>query len=91
MFHLVGEATEYDKKQLLEVKKQKSWCKSVSAFANTMEALIFGISDDGDIIGIDHPDADAEKMNNKQNALGLSESSYSGSSWKLYNDNRFSQ
>lgn len=34
--YLIGEATEYDKKQLLEVKKPKSWCKSVSAFANTM-------------------------------------------------------
>ena len=31
---LIGEATEYDKKQTLEVKKPKSWCKSVSAFAN---------------------------------------------------------
>ena len=31
---LIGEATEYDKKQALEVKKPKSWCKSVSAFAN---------------------------------------------------------
>ena len=61
--YLIGEATEYDKKQLLEVKKPKSWCKSVSAFANTMGgSLIFGISDDGDISGIDHPDADAEKM-----------------------------
>lgn len=31
---LIGEATEYDKKVALEVKKPKSWCKSVSAFAN---------------------------------------------------------
>ncbi|WP_300901223.1 hypothetical protein [uncultured Bacteroides sp.] len=28
---LIGETTEYDKKQALEVKKPKSWCKSVSA------------------------------------------------------------
>lgn len=27
---LIGEATEYDKKQALEIKKPKSWCKSVS-------------------------------------------------------------
>ena len=32
---LIGEATEYDKKQAVETKKPKSWCKSVSAFANT--------------------------------------------------------
>lgn len=32
---LIGEATEYDKKLALEEKKPKSWCKSVSAFANT--------------------------------------------------------
>ena len=30
----IGETTEYDKKLALEVKKPKSWCKSVSAFAN---------------------------------------------------------
>ena len=42
---LVGEATEYDKKQSLEVKKPKSWLKSISAFANTFGGkLIFGIS-----------------------------------------------
>ena len=33
---LIGEATEYDKKLELEIKKPKSWCKSVSAFANTL-------------------------------------------------------
>ena len=44
---LIGEATEYDKKQTLEVKKPKSWCKSVSAFANGMGGrLIWGIADD---------------------------------------------
>lgn len=31
---LIGEATAYDKKQQLEVKRPKSWLKSVSAFAN---------------------------------------------------------
>lgn len=34
--NLIGEATEYDKKICLEIKKPKSWCKSVSAFANTL-------------------------------------------------------
>ena len=36
---LIGEATEYDKKLSLEVKKPKSWCKSVSAFANTLGGI----------------------------------------------------
>lgn len=50
---LIGEATEYDKKLVLEEKKPKSWCKSVSAFANTFGgALIFGISDAGKILVI---------------------------------------
>ncbi len=41
---LIGEATEYDKKRALELKKPKSWCKSISAFANTLGGtLIFGI------------------------------------------------
>ena len=43
---LLGEATEYDKKQAVEHKKVKSWLKSVSAFANTAGGtLIFGITD----------------------------------------------
>lgn len=45
---LIGETTEYEKKLLLEAKKPKSWCKSVSAFANTFGgAIIFGVSDEG--------------------------------------------
>ena len=60
---LIGEATEYDKKLALEEKKPKSWCKSVSAFANTFGgALIFGASDDGQIVGLDDPEGDAEKV-----------------------------
>ena len=60
---LIGEATEYDKKCVLEWKKPKSWCKSVSAFANSFGGvLIFGIADDGQIVGLDHPQEDAEKI-----------------------------
>lgn len=58
---LIGETSEYDKKLKLEIKKPKSWCKSVSAFANTYGgSLIFGISDDNQIIGLESPDKDAE-------------------------------
>ena len=47
---LIGETTEYDKKAALEVRKPKSWCKSVSAFANTLGGtLIFDIADDGQL------------------------------------------
>ena len=60
---LIGEATEYDKKLALEEKKPKSWCKSVSAFANTFGgALIWGISNDGQVVGLNNPEGDAEKI-----------------------------
>ena len=43
--NIIGETTEYDKKLKLEVKKPKSWCKSIGAFANTLGGyLIIGIS-----------------------------------------------
>ena len=59
----IGETTEYDKKQSVEIKKPKSWCKSVSAFANGVGGfLIFGIDNEGHIVGIDNPEADAEKI-----------------------------
>lgn len=60
---LIGEATEYDKKLTLEEKKPKSWCKSVSAFANTFGgALIFGMSNEGTVVGLENPEGDAEKI-----------------------------
>jgi len=59
----IGEATEYDKKQALEEKKPKSWCKSVSAFANGMGGkLIWGISDDDTLVGLPDAKSDAEKI-----------------------------
>ena len=58
---LIGETTEYDKKEALEAKKPKSWCKSVSAFANGMGGtLIFGISDDNTVVGLENAEKDAE-------------------------------
>lgn len=60
---LIGEATAYDKKQMLEVKRHKSWLKSVSAFANGEGGtLIFGISDDDRIVGLADAEGDAEKI-----------------------------
>ena len=51
---LLGEATEYDKKREVEMRKPKSWLKSVSAFANgNGGALIFGVADDDTVIGIE--------------------------------------
>lgn len=60
---LIGETTEYDKKQAVEAKKPKSWCKSISAFANGRGGkLIFGIADDDTIIGLDNAEKDAETI-----------------------------
>lgn len=60
---LIGEATEYDKKVALEERKPKSWCKSISAFANSFGGkLIFGISDDDEIVGVEDVKSDGEKI-----------------------------
>ena len=58
---LIGETSEYDKKQAVESKKPKSWCKSVCAFANgSGGSLYFGVADDGTVVGLDEPEKDAE-------------------------------
>ena len=58
---LIGETSEYEKKEMLEIKKPKSWLKSVSAFANGIGGtLIFGISDSDTIIGLSDAKRDAE-------------------------------
>ena len=63
---LIGEATEYDKKSELEVKKPKSWLKSVSAFANTLGgSMIFGVDNDGYAVGLENPERDAEIISEK--------------------------
>ena len=44
---LIVEATECDFKVALEIKKPKSWLKSVSAFSNGIGGtLFFGVSED---------------------------------------------
>ena len=60
---LIAEATECDFKVALEIKKPKSWLKSVSAFANGIGGtLFFGIDDDRNIIGLQDAQADAEAI-----------------------------
>ena len=60
---LIGESTTYEKKQSLELKKVKNWCKSVSAFANGSGGkLIFGIADDDTLVGLADVKGDAEKI-----------------------------
>lgn len=62
----LGEATEYDKKQAVEHKKVKSWLKSVSAFANSVGGtLIFGITDDDVIVGLEDIKSDSEFISQK--------------------------
>ncbi len=57
---LIVECSAYDFKEMLERKKVKSWLKSVSAFANTDGgSLFYGVNDDGVIVGLKNPQADA--------------------------------
>ena len=59
----IAEATECDFKVALEVKKPKSWLKSVSAFANGIGGtLFFGIDDDRNVIGLSDAQTDAETI-----------------------------
>ena len=58
---LIAECTSYDFKEMLERKKVKSWLKSVSAFANTDGgSLFYGVNDEGEIVGLENPQADAD-------------------------------
>lgn len=59
----ITEATECEFKVALEVKKPKSWLKSVSAFSNGIGGtLIFGIDDNRNVIGLVNVQADAEAI-----------------------------
>ena len=59
----IAEATECDFKVALEVKKPKSWLKSVSAFANGIGGtLFFGIDNDRNAVGLDDAQTDAEAI-----------------------------
>lgn len=50
---LITEATECEFKSELEVKRPKSWLKTVSAFANGLGgSIFFGVDDDKNVVGI---------------------------------------
>ena len=60
---LIAEATVCDFKEALEVKKPKSWLKSVSAFANTAGGtLFFGVDNAHNVVGLSDPQTDAENI-----------------------------
>ena len=60
---LIGEATDYDKKVALETKKPKSWCKSISAFANCYGGkLVFGVANDEELVGLSDAKGDSEAI-----------------------------
>lgn len=60
---LIAEATECDFKVALEIKKPKSWLKSVSAFSNGIGGtLFFGIADDKTVVGLQNIQNDAEAI-----------------------------
>ena len=59
----IAEATECDFKVALEVRKPKSWLKSISAFANGIGGtLFFGIDDNRNVVGLADAQADAEAI-----------------------------
>ena len=61
---LIGEATDYDKKVALETKKPKSWCKSISAFANCYGGkLVFGVANDDELVGLPDAKGDSDYHN----------------------------
>ena len=67
---LIGEATAYDKKEALEERHPKSWLKSVSAFANgNGGTLVFGISDDDEVVGLDNAEHIAEVISERVKTL----------------------
>ncbi len=59
----LAESTECDFKEALEVRKPKSWLKTVSAFANGRGGtLVFGVNDEQKIVGLDNAQTDAETI-----------------------------
>lgn len=74
---LIAECTDYDFKENLEVKKPKSWLKSVSAFANgSGGTLFFGVNNDGKVVGLDDAKKVADKISELINTKILPVPSY---------------
>ena len=66
----LGETTFYEKKREVERNKVKNWLKTVSAFANGKGGiLIFGVSDDDEIIGLEDCKKDSEFISEKIKTL----------------------
>ena len=66
----LGETTFYEKKREVERNKVKNWLKTVSAFANGKGGiLIFGVSDDDEIIGLEDYKKDSEFISEKIKTL----------------------
>lgn len=60
---LIAESTDCDFKAMLEVKKPKSWLKSISAFANGIGGiLLFGVKNNREIAGLEDVQTDAESI-----------------------------
>lgn len=58
---LIAECSAYDFKEMLERKKVKLWLKLVSTFVNTDGgSLFYGVNDDGEVVGLENPQADAD-------------------------------
>ena len=67
---LYGEDSACDFKESVEHKQPKSWLKSISAFANGMGGtLMFGVNDNGDIVGLDDVKSDTEFISDRIKAL----------------------
>lgn len=65
-----GENTTCDFKESVERRQPKSWLKSVSAFANSMDGvLVFGVNDNGETVGLDNAKSDAEFISDRIKTL----------------------
>lgn len=79
---LIGETTEYDKKEKLEARRPKSWCKSISAFANSFGGtLVFGVTNDDEFAGIPEAEKDAELISE------LIKAQVHGAAWQRFQKN----
>ena len=60
---LIAECSDYDFKEQLEIKKSKSWLKTVSAFANGIGGILFfGINNNKEFVNINNPQFVCDKI-----------------------------